>query len=303
MSEPQARTAQHSRQYAARQVAIAYAAALAIAVLVAVLIDTPSPLWRTFWADVAATVTIFCFSITFSNSSFYDAYWSVAPIAIAAAWLLFGGGSPDPSRALLSTAAVMLWGTRLTYNWWRGWSDIEHEDWRYQNLRQQCGAFYWPVSLAALHMMPTALVFLALLPLYPALVTSSRPFWWLDGLATLVVGAAIWWEAEADNQLLRFRRSSPPAGSTLTTGLWSLSRHPNYFGEMLFWWGLFLFGIAAAPEQWKLVAGAAAISLLFRVASLPMIDKRMLERRPGYQAIVESTPAVIPRLWRPRGEA
>jgi steroid 5-alpha reductase family enzyme len=288
------------RARATRWIAIAYAVAIAAAAATAITVEAPDAQWRTFWADVAATVAIFAFSVVFRNSSFYDAYWSVAPIAIAFVWVAMGAGAADPARALLATAAVTIWGARLTWNWWRGWTGLDHEDWRYVDLQEKCGPFYWPVSFAGIHMMPTLVVFLGCLPLYPALVTSARPFGWIDALATLALGTAIWWEAEADNQLRRFRLSGPPAGATLTTGLWSLSRHPNYFGEILFWWGLFGLGLGAAPDEWWRIAGAAAITVMFRVVSLPMIDTRMQQRRPGYEAIIASTPSVLPLPRRPR---
>jgi len=287
-----------ARRAADRLCAIAYAVALGVALVTAGLVTAPDAQWRTFWADVAATIAIFGFSVVYRNSSFYDAYWSVAPIVIAFAWLAMGISEVNAPRALLATAAVSIWGVRLTYNWWRGWAGLDHEDWRYVDLQQKCGSFYWPVSFAGIHMMPTLVVFLGCLPLYPALVTSSQPFGAVDALAVLVLATAIWWEAEADNQLRRFRLSGPAPGSALQTGLWALSRHPNYFGEILFWWGLFLFGLGAAPDEWWRVAGAASITVMFRVISLPMIDTRMQERRPEYAQIIARMPSVVPRLRR-----
>jgi steroid 5-alpha reductase family enzyme len=299
-SPPAQADSARDRAAALRWCTIAYGVALVVAIVTALSVDVDSLEWRTLIADVAATVAIFVFSVVFRNSSFYDPYWSVAPIVIVIAWLGLGVGTADPARAILATAGVSIWGVRLTYNWWRGWRGIDHEDWRYVDLQNKTGALYWPVSFLGIHMMPTLMVFLGCLPLAPALVTGSRPFGWIDALGTLVLGTAIWWEAESDNQLLRFRRSRPPAGSTLSDGLWSLSRHPNYFGEILFWWGIFLLGLGAAPEQWWRVVGASAITIMFRVVSLPMIDTRMCERRPDYAATIASTPSVVPRLLRRR---
>ena len=293
-------TAPPDKRAATRLVVIAYAVALAAGLVTAAVVDAPDAQWRTFWADVAATVAVFAFSVVYRNSSFYDAYWSVAPMAIVAAWAVLGFGENDPARAILAGTATSIWGARLTWNWWRGWTGLHHEDWRYVDLQQTCGRFYWPVSFLGIHMMPTLVVFLGCLPLYPALVTSDAPFGVLDAIATLAVATAIYFEGEADNQLKRFRESGPAPGSTLTTGLWSLSRHPNYFGEILFWWALFGYGLSAAPDEWWRGAGALAISVMFRVVSLPMIDNRMLERRPDYKAVVESTPSVLPLGRRTR---
>jgi len=78
-------------------------------------------------------------------------------------------------------------------------------------------------------------------------------------------------------------------------GLWKFSRHPNYFGEMGFWWGLYLFGLAADPScWWWTIIGPLAITLMFRFISLPMIEKRMIERRPQFASHAQHTPLVIP---------
>ncbi len=147
--------------------------------------------------------------------------------------------------------------------------------------------------------MPTVLVFLGCLPLYAALSAGSQPFGWLDALACLVTLGAIALEATADQQLLRFRREQTPGSrGTLRSGLWAWSRHPNYCGEVLFWWGVFGFGLAAGFQYWWSVAGAVSITLLFRFVSLKLIDDRMLTNRPDYKTRMETVPALVPRLRR-----
>jgi steroid 5-alpha reductase family enzyme len=277
---------------------IAYAVAFGVACATAILTPTSDPIWIAFEADVAATLAIFAFSFAYDNSSFYDAYWSVAPIPIAVYWASLPAGAEGPwLREALALGLVSAWGLRLTWNWARGWDGLSHEDWRYVDKRNETGQLYWLVSFAGLHMMPTLLVFAGCLALYPALVMGTRPFGAIDVAAALVAGSAIWLEATADKQLRRFRLSKPPPGAILETGLWARCRHPNYLGEILFWWGLAGFALAAAPETilWA-GAGALAITLLFRFISLPLIENRMLASRPDYKRRVETTPALIPRF-------
>ena len=100
----------------------------------------------------------------------------------------------------------------------------------------------------------------------------------------------------ADRQLWRFLTNRPPGDGFLASGLWARSRHPNYLGEVAFWWGMWLLGVAADPAAWWTVAGAAAMTLLFRVVSIPMMDRRMRSRYPGYERFMRETPAMIPRL-------
>ena len=179
---------------------------------------------------------------------------------------------------------VALWSARLTWNWARGFSHVRHEDWRYVRLQEQTGAFYWPVSFLGIHMMPTVVVFLGCLPLYVAATAGPVPFGLLDCVATFVVAAAIWLESESDQQLVRYRESKPASESFLSSGLWAHLRHPNYLGEIGFWWGLYLFGVAANPSAWWTIAGPLSITLLFRGVTVSMIDGRMQERRPDYAA-------------------
>jgi len=191
---------------------------------------------------------------------------------------------------------------RLTANWARGWTGLHHEDWRYVEIRAKTGALYWPASLAGIHLLPTVIVFLGCLPLWPALASGPRPLGLLDALAGLVTLAGIALEFFADEELRRFRLSNPPRETICETGLWRLSRHPNYLGEMLFWWGLALFSLAAAGFVWWSWLGALAVTAMFRFSTLPMMERRMLARRPAYAERQKRVPLVVP--WpRPRGRS
>ena len=282
-----------------RTILAAYAVTLAAALAVGWLVAAEHPIKVVFIVDVAATCVIFAFSFAWRNSSFYDAYWSVAPPLIAVYWLL---ASDVPGVDRLRCASVLglvtAWAVRLTYNWHRGWSGLDHEDWRYRDMREKTGRGYWLVSFAGIHMAPTLLVFLGCLPLYAALAIGTRPFGLLDVFAVCWTAAAIWLEARADRELVDYRRSAPTPGRTLTTGVWRYSRHPNYFGEIAFWWGLAFFGIAAAPEWWWSAIGAVTITLMFRFISLKLIEDRMSASRSDYAAYVATTSGIVP--WPPK---
>jgi steroid 5-alpha reductase family enzyme len=277
-----------------RIVAVAYASALAVAFAAGLAAPVEHPLAVALAADLAATLAVFAWSFAHGNSSFYDAYWSVAPLPIALYWTASGEGAVGARQAAV-LVLVALWGARLTWNWARGWQGLAHEDWRYVDLRRQTGRAYWLVSLVGLHLMPTFWVFGGLLPVYAAVCVPGRPLGPLDAVAALVTAGAIALEAGADAQLHRYRAARPPAGDFLRSGLWAWSRHPNYLGEMGFWWGLWLFGLAAAPGLWWTLAGPVAITLMFRFVSLPMIETRMRERRPAFAAWAESSSLVLPR--------
>ncbi len=281
-------------------VAVTYLAAIAAAAGSGWLLRDHHPLVIVGVADLAGTVVVFGFGRAFNNTSFYDPYWSVAPAFIASFYVL-GVALPEVplARQIIVTGLVCLWGARLTFNWLRGWRGLRHEDWRYVDVRAKTGRWFWPASFVALQLMPTVVVFLGCLALYPALAVSTAPLGWLDGVAVAVTAMAIWYEATADRQLRRFVVQNEPSGATLTTGLWAWSRHPNYFGELLFWWGLFLFALAASLDHWWTIAGPLVMVLLFTAVSVPLIDRRMLARRPGYDERVRRVSAIVP--WPPKG--
>ena len=290
-----------TRAQALRLVGLSYVLALAAGYGTLVLAPIEDPLLRTFTADAVATVVIFGFSFAFDNSSFYDAYWSVVPIAIVLYWMTFAEDAAPALRLAAVAFVVCVWGARLTWNWARGWTGLEHEDWRYVGFRELAPGFYWPISFMGIHFFPTVIVFAGLAALYPAVAHAGRPFGLLD-LAGLAVGiAGISFEWVADDQLRAFTTGPKRPGETLRTGLWRYSRHPNYLGEILVWWSFFLFGWAADPAWAKLgVLAPLAMSGMFRFISIPLIEKRALERRADYPRVIEETSMLIPLPSRKR---
>lgn len=288
-----------SRTAAFAYVTTAYALGSVLAWLVASRLLTGAPTWAVILAaDAAATVAVFVFSVVFDNSSFYDPYWSVAPMVIAP-WLFVSSASGAPfARKIMVLALVLLWGARLTWNWARGWQGLAHEDWRYVDMRKKSKRAYWLVSFVGIHMMPTLWVYLGCLALLPALATGTRPLGVLDALGLVVTGSAIAIETIADEQLRAFRLSAPRGGSILNRGLWALSRHPNYLGELSFWWGLWLFGLAADPSAYVTALGPLSITVLFVFVSVPMLDRRSVARRPAYADHMARVPGLVPRPWR-----
>lgn len=281
-------------------VSFAYlSAALAAWAIVHALPAGLHPLWTVALADVGATLVVFGWSVAHDNSSMYDPYWSVAPLLIAP-WLALHPAAVDAVglRQALVLGVLVAWGVRLTFNWLRGWQGMHHEDWRYVDLRKRTGRLYWVVSLLGLHLMPTLMVLAGCLPLWPALVVGTAPLGWLDGVALLLGVGAVACEAVADRQLHEFRRSAPPPGTICDRGLWGWSRHPNYFGEIMLWWSVLAFGLAAAPGTWWPVVGPLAITLLFVLVSIPLIERRMHARRSGWAAHCRRVSVLVP--WPPR---
>jgi len=275
-------------------VALAYAVAIVAAFGAVHAIPNAHPLLKIALGNVVGTAVVFGFSRANDNTSVYDPYWSVAPM-VAAVYLLAGPGAPG-ARGVLMLLLVSLWSWRLTLNWARSWKGLHHEDWRYSDIRSDTGDAYWWASLFGLHLFPTVVAFLGILPAHAAF-TSERPFGAFDVLAALITLGAIALEAIADEQLRRFRLR--PSAAVCASGVWRYSRHPNYLGEILFWVGLWLFGLAAGAPWWT-VAGPLAMVGLFNLASIPLMERHLLARRAGYPEHMKRTSKLLP--WPPRPE-
>ncbi|MFO0589150.1 MAG: DUF1295 domain-containing protein [Polyangiaceae bacterium] len=249
-------------------------------------------------ADLAATVAVFVFSVIFDNTSVYDPYWSVAPLAIAPYLAMRPEASAAPlARKVLVCALVAFWGLRLTYNWARGFTGLGHEDWRYVDIRNKTGRAYWLASFFGLQFFPTVMVYLGCLPL-PSVLASTAPLGIGDAIAAIITFGAVMIELVADEQLRAFRRKKKAKGEIMREGLWAFSRHPNYFGEVAFWWGLFAFAIFLDRSLYWTGAGAVAITALFVFASIPMLDRRSLKGRPEYAEHMKRVSALVP--WFPK---
>ncbi|MGU3294716.1 DUF1295 domain-containing protein [Williamsia sp. M5A3_1d] len=278
------------------RVGVAYGLAVVVALVWVVVGPRTDHLWLdALIADILATLVIFAFSRYHGNSSFYDAFWSVIPPLLTIFWWVRGDAGADSVVAWLVTVVVMVWAVRLTVNWARGFPGLHHEDWRYANLRDGAGRWEFVVDLVAIHLIPTGQVFLGMLPVYVAVTRPGDTLLWLAVVATLIGLGAVVLEYVADEQLRRFVATKRP-GETMDRGLWSWSRHPNYFGEFSFWFALALFGVAVSPgDAWWLFIGAIAMLAMFLGASIPMMEARSLAGRASYHDVVGRVSRFVPR--------
>jgi steroid 5-alpha reductase family enzyme len=245
---------------------------------------------------LAAMAVTFLATLLWRNGSVFDAYWSVLPPLVALHFARVGDALATPICAAL-LLVVFAWGVRLTANWAISWPGLGHEDWRYLLLYERSSLPRWLVQLLAVDLLPTLVIFLGCIPLWPALVRGDGSLGPIGWLAAAVGLFATGLELAADEQRRAHVQASP--GSLVDAGLWRWSRHPNYLGEILFWVSLWLFAIAADPSAWWWTAiGPVAIVALFLGASIPLMDARSAERRPGWAEYAARTPALWPR--RPR---
>ena len=251
-------------------------------------------LWA-FAAAAAILVPTWIVSVPKRDASLADIAWGLAFVAIAAVflWRFPTGGA----RQLLLSGLVALWALRLSaYLAWRNHG--KPEDNRYAAMRAKAPSTFPYVSLVTVFLLQAALATLIALPILGVARPASRlgP---LDilGVALFTFGFLV--ELTADAQLARFKSDAANRGKVMDRGLWSRSRHPNYFGEAVLWWGLGLIACAAGAT-WALCGPALLTFLLLRVSGVTLMEKTITERRPEYAAYVRRVPAFLPTLKAPR---
>ena len=250
-----------------------------------------SPLWAWFIADAVATIIVWAAGLVLRNPSVYDPYWSVAPMVIVPLWIIERGSSLAAGDVLI-LAAFIFWGARLTYNWASGWRGLNHIDWRYEMLKQDNPAL-WPLTnFFGINMMPTVLVYLGMVPAYYFIMNKSGiSLYSLLGFLICISAALL--QMMSDAQMKRHRQSD--MGGCIDTGLWQYSRHPNYFGEVMFWWGVFIMTLGTAAPLSRIL-GSMLISLLFVFISIPMMERHVTRRNPAYNDYKDKVSMLVP--WK-----
>lgn len=241
-----------------------------------------------FVADVAATVVTFLFSLILKNASVYDPYWSVAPIVILVS---FAVNVPLNLPAVLLLTAVCLWGVRLTANWAYTFRNLTVQDWRYTHYQELTGLFYPAVNFFGIHLMPTVIVYLCVLPaVFVMQGGSDASAGTFAGFALSVCAVIL--QGTADFQMHSFRAKK--TGGFIRSGVWRYSRHPNYLGEILMWWGVAVCSVFSLQERiWWLFAGALVNTALFLFISIPLADSRQ-SKKEGFAEYKDGTRMLLP---------
>jgi len=248
---------------------------------------TTNPLIRLFMADLLATIVVWVSGLLYENVSVYDPYWSIFPPIAFLLWAFYTG--VWSVSVILLLIASWYWGWRLTRNWAITFKGIAHEDWRYTKYRSRHPLVFHTINLFGLNMMPTLVVFAAMLPglkLFET-VTSANILTYF-GCIVCLASATI--QLIADKQSHDFRAAHP--GKVCNVGLWKHGRHPNYFGEIQFWWGIWI--MYASQNGFDMyIGGAIAMTALFLGISIPLMEKRQLANKPGYAEYRKQTRLLI----------
>jgi len=241
------------------------------------------------YAVVALMVLLWLASIPLRNVSIIDLFWGVA---VATGGTMYWWLAPDAGpRADLAIALAWLWALRLFVYLFRR-NHGKPEDRRYVAMREKRSGFAFK-SLYIVFLLQAVLAWLIGLPLYGTAV-GEQALGWVDAIAVGLFLFGLAWEAIGDAQLADFLGDPANKGQVMNKGVWRYSRHPNYFGEFVLWWALWLLALGAG-YWWTFVGPLLLSFFLLKVSGVALLEKDISERRPAYQDYVRRTSAFIPR--------
>ena len=239
---------------------------------------------------ILATLT-WLVSLLKRDVSIVDSVWSLMLLGAALAYS--SGVEPYTSRSSLVLTLVLLWALRLTVHvTWRNWG--EQEDHRYRAIRDKYEPHFWLKSLGIIFWFQAVLAWIISMPLWAALalpialnmVDILAVTFWIIGMVFETVG---------DWQLARFKADPANSGKVMDRGLWRYTRHPNYFGECIIWWGLYLFAVPVGA-WWTIIAPLLLTYMLLKFSGVALLEENIVNRRPAYREYIARTNAFIPGL-------
>ena len=243
-------------------------------------------------AIITVMLTTWVISVMIKNASIVDIVWGLGFVVVA--WTVRLTVDGDDARQNLLTLLVTLWGLRLAL--YLGKRNIGHgEDFRYVLMRRKHGARFPVVSLYTVFAFQGALMWVVSLPVQLGQADDGVPVGPLAVIGVLLWVVGFLFETVGDAQLARFKKDPANAGKVMDKGLWSLTRHPNYFGDAVQWWGIGIVAAEAGAAAIGLIGPVVMTFLLTRVSGVPMLEHSMAKRRPGYEEYVRRTSAFIPR--------
>jgi steroid 5-alpha reductase family enzyme len=231
-------------------------------------------------------------SLRLDDASIIDVAWGIGFVLIAAICLAGGHGALGRRIALAGMAAA--WGVRLAVHIGRR-NHGQPEDFRYAAIRERDFDHFWIVSLYRVYLVQAVLMFVIALPLVAGSGRgAAHGLGPLDGLGVAVWAVGLGFEAVGDLQLARFKAVATNSWRVMDRGLWRYTRHPNYFGDVVAWWGIGIVAAGAGGTWWALVGPAVNTLILTRLTGKPLLESTIGERRPGYAAYVQRTSGFVP---------
>lgn len=242
---------------------------------------------------IGMMIALWLLSLVLKNSSIIDIFWGIGFVIINfVAFYL----SPQTMQQTLLTIFITIWGIRLSIHIFLR-NKGKPEDFRYAQWRRENGPKWWWVSFFKVFLLQGVLMLMIAAPLLAVHARNDlQPYRVFDYIGIIIWAIGFFFESVGDYQLRKFKSNPSNKGKLLTTGLWCYTRHPNYFGDSMQWWGFYFFA-AASGSWWTVFSPLLMTILLLRVSGVTLLEKTM-KTRPGYEEYIRNTNAFLP--WFPK---
>ena len=249
-------------------------------------------LLRIFIANVISTIFIWFVGVLYDTASIYDAYWSVQTpfifICLVVKYKNLNVGN------LLYLETILFWAIRLTYNYTKTFNDISYIDWRYKKIKEKTGKLYQLVNLLGICLVPTIIVYVASVPSFLYIIKDYE-FKWVQVIGLVIMVISTFIEMKADIDIHEFKKIRKDRTEIINIGLWKYSRHPNYLGEICFWYGVaFCYIFYDFKKNWLTIIGAVINHALFLFISIPLAEKNLKTYKEGYDEYKKNTSMLLP---------
>ena len=242
-------------------------------------------------ADVVSTIIVWASGLIVGTPSVYDPYWSLQTIIIYIPLLAYFNNWNI--FTIVPLIVMFLYSVRLTVNFIKGFHGLGYVDWRYNMLKEKSGKLFQLVNLFGICMFPTLVVYLASVPLFVYASLDVDSFSYLDLIGSVIILVGIYFELIADLQMKAFIKIRKSREDVIDIGMWKYSRHPNYLGEILIWFGVSFILIIHNYQMAYWIVGAIVNLLMFLFISIPMEEKHMLEYKPNLKEYIKTTSCLL----------
>lgn len=244
--------------------------------------------------NLAALVSLFAVlwlvSLWAKDASIVDIAWG--PSFAVVAWLTLAVAKPATWKAGLVVGLVTLWALRLAG--YLAWRNLGHgEDARYRAMREKHGNRFPLVSLVTVFLLQAGIAWVVSWPVQAG-VAMGETLTPINFIGMLLFTAGLIFESLGDYQMARFKSDPDNKGSVMNRGLWRYTRHPNYFGDFLVWWGLYSVTLEMSYGWWTIIGPAVMTILLIRVSGVRHLESSLRSRIDGYEAYIRCTSPFIP---------
>lgn len=241
-------------------------------------------------------LTVWLISLPIKNASIVDLIWGLGFVIVG--WVSYFTVDQASDRKVLLAVLVTIWGVRLSV--YLAWRNLGHgEDYRYVNMRKRHGSKFWIVSLLTVFALQGVIMWLVSLPIQAgAFNAHMKDLNLIDAVGVVMWAVGLFFEAVGDFQLARFKQNPDNKGKVMNRGLWRYTRHPNYFGDFMMWWGLYVVSIASGAGYWSIVGPLLMSFFIVKVSGVAMLEKSLTNTKEGFDEYQRRTNAFFP--WWPK---